>query len=236
VAAAAVLGLPFLTADSYPVISWLTVLASGVIAVRAAWLVFDLSGVIGRDEGNRIGDAAAVIGRWFGPVFVAFAVIFPFLPTTSRYLLDLGILVLTYVMLGWGLNVVVGLAGLLDLGYVAFYAVGAYSYAIIAHDFGWSFWACLPLAGLFAAFFGVILGFPVLRLRGDYLAIVTLGFGEIIRIILLNWSARTASAAFRGPPSSVFRSRPTRRTARKPSTNSSASTSRPSTASSSSTT
>jgi branched-chain amino acid transport system permease protein len=181
----------------YPVITWLTVLASAVIAVRAAWLVFDLSGVIGRDEGNRLGDAAAFIGRWFGPVFVLFAVIFPFLPTTSRYLLDLGILVLTYVMLGWGLNVVVGLAGLLDLGYVAFYAVGAYSYAIIARDFGLTFWACLPLAGLFAAFFGVILGFPVLRLRGDYLAIVTLGFGEIIRIILLNWGS------FSGGPNGI---------------------------------
>src|SRR3546814_21038539 len=84
-------------------------------------------------------------------------------------------------MLGWGLNIVVGLAGLLDLGYVAFYAVGAYTYALLSQHFGLRFWACLPPAGLFAASFGVVLGFPVLRLRGDYLAIVTLGFGEIIR-------------------------------------------------------
>lgn len=105
----------------------------------------------------------------------------------SRQYIDLGILVLTYVMLGWGLNIVVGLAGLLDLGYVAFYAVGAYSYALLAHYFGFSFWICLPLAGILAAFWGVMLGFPVLRLRGDYLAIVTLAFGEIIRIVLLNW-------------------------------------------------
>ena len=77
-------------------------------------------------------------------------------------------------MLGWGLNIVVGLAGLLDLGYVAFYAVGAYSYALLAHHFGLSFWICLPLAGILAAFWGILLGFPVLRLRGDYLAIVTL--------------------------------------------------------------
>ena len=84
-------------------------------------------------------------------------------------------------MLGWGLNIVVGLAGLLDLGYVAFYAVGAYSYALLATTFGLSFWICLPLAGILAALWGVILGFPVLRLRGDYLAIVTLAFGEIIR-------------------------------------------------------
>jgi branched-chain amino acid transport system permease protein len=94
-------------------------------------------------------------------------------------------------MLGWGLNIVVGLAGLLDLGYVAFYAVGAYSYALLAHYFGFSFWICLPLAGLLAAMSGVLLGFPVLRLRGDYFAIVTLGFGEIIRVILLNWYSFT---------------------------------------------
>jgi branched-chain amino acid transport system permease protein len=90
-------------------------------------------------------------------------------------------------MLGWGLNIVVGLAGLLDLGYVAFFAVGAYSYALLAQYYDASFWLCLPFAGLMAASFGVLLGFPVLRLRGDYLAIVTMGFGEIIRIILLNW-------------------------------------------------
>jgi branched-chain amino acid transport system permease protein len=118
---------------------------------------------------------------------ILFAVVFPFLPFTDRYILDVGIMVMTYVMLGWGLNIVVGLAGLLDLGYVAFYAVGAYSFALISTTFGWSFWVCLPLAGIFAAFFGILLGFPVLRLRGDYLAIVTLGFGEIIRIILINW-------------------------------------------------
>jgi branched-chain amino acid transport system permease protein len=109
----------------------------------------------------------------------------------QRYALDTAIQILTYIMLGWGLNVVVGLAGLLDLGYVAFYAVGAYSYALISTQFGWSFWVCLPLAGMFAAFWGIILGFPVLRLRGDYLAIVTLAFGEMIRILLLNWQSLT---------------------------------------------
>ena len=104
-----------------------------------------------------------------------------------RYWFDIATLVLTYIMLGWGLNIVVGMAGLLDLGYVAFYAVGAYSYALLAQHFGLSFWLCLPLAGLLAAGWGILLGFPVLRLRGDYLAIVTLAFGEIIRIVLLNW-------------------------------------------------
>jgi branched-chain amino acid transport system permease protein len=104
---------------------------------------------------------------------------------------NFGIQILIYVMLAWGLNIVVGLAGLLDLGYVAFYAVGAYSYALLSDTFGLSFWVLLPVAGILAAFWGIILGFPVLRLRGDYLAIVTLAFGEIIRLVLINWTAVT---------------------------------------------
>jgi branched-chain amino acid transport system permease protein len=127
------------------------------------------------------------LGRFAAPALLAFALLAPVLFYSNRYLLDLGILVLTYVMLGWGLNIVVGLAGLLDLGYVAFYAVGAYSYALLAQNFGLSFWICLPLAGFLASFWGVMLGFPVLRLRGDYLAIVTLAFGEIIRVVIINW-------------------------------------------------
>jgi branched-chain amino acid transport system permease protein len=95
---------------------------------------------------------------------------------------------LMYVMLGLGLNIVVGVAGLLDLGYVAFYAVGAYSYALLNYHYGLGFWIALPIGGGLAAMFGILLGFPVLRLRGDYLAIVTLGFGEIIRLILENWN------------------------------------------------
>jgi branched-chain amino acid transport system permease protein len=94
---------------------------------------------------------------------------------------------------------VVGLAGLLDLGYVAFYAVGAYCFAISARWLGVSFWEALPLGGLLAAAFGVVLGFPVLRLRGDYLAIVTLGFGEIIHIILQNWVPVTGGPQGIGP-------------------------------------
>ncbi|MBO9099240.1 MULTISPECIES: high-affinity branched-chain amino acid ABC transporter permease LivM [Rhizobium] len=107
------------------------------------------------------------------------------------YVDNFGIQILIYVMLAWGLNIVVGLAGLLDLGYVAFYAVGAYSYALLSTHFGLSFWLLLPLSGIFAALWGVILGFPVLRLRGDYLAIVTLAFGEIIRLVLINWTEVT---------------------------------------------
>jgi branched-chain amino acid transport system permease protein len=155
-----------------------------------AWLAgesLDLAGYIP----DQIKTAAAQVGRYFGVALLAFAVIEPIAFYNNRYILDLGILVLTYVMLGWGLNIVVGLAGLLDLGYVAFYAVGAYSYALLAQNFGWSFWICLPIAGFFAACWGVMLGFPVLRLRGDYLAIVTLAFGEIIRLVLLNWQSLT---------------------------------------------
>lgn len=117
---------------------------------------------------------------------------------------NFGIQILIYVMLAWGLNIVVGLAGLLDLGYVAFYAVGAYAYALLGTylglvlppEYSWvAFWILLPAAGLMAAFWGVILGFPVLRLRGDYLAIVTLAFGEIIRLVLINWREVTNGAA-----------------------------------------
>ena len=124
---------------------------------------------------------------WAGWALAGIALVLPFLPFADRNLVDKATLVLIYVMLGWGLNIVVGLAGLLDLGFVAFYAVGAYSYALLSQTFGLSFWVCLPLAGMLSACFGLALGFPVLRLRGDYLAIVTLGFGEIIRVILQNW-------------------------------------------------
>jgi branched-chain amino acid transport system permease protein len=130
-------------------------------------------------------------GRLVAPALLVFTFLVPVIFYDQRYILDLAILVLTYVMLGWGLNVVVGLAGLLDLGYVAFYAVGAYSYALLATTFGLSFWSCLPLAGILASMWGVMLGFPVLRLRGDYLAIVTLAFGEIIRLVIINWQSLT---------------------------------------------
>ena len=106
----------------------------------------------------------------------------------SMYQTNILITALIYVVVALGLNIVVGLAGLLDLGYVAFYAVGAYSYALLNYHFGISFWMALPIGALLAFLFGIILGFPVLRLRGDYLAIVTLGFGEIIRLVLENWN------------------------------------------------
>ena len=133
-------------------------------------------------------------GRWFIPFAIGFAIFYPAIVLATagwggalKWVDNFGIQVLIYVMLGWGLNIVVGLAGLLDLGYVAFYAVGAYAYALLASNFGFSFWVLLPLAGIMSAFWGILLGFPVLRLRGDYLAIVTLAFGEIVRIVLINF-------------------------------------------------
>ncbi len=113
------------------------------------------------------------------------AIAYPFV--TPMYHTSIMISALIYVILGLGLNIVVGLAGLLDLGYVFFYAIGAYAYALLNLHYGISFWIVLPLSGLLGAIFGTLLGYPVLRLRGDYLAIVTLGFGEIIRIVLENW-------------------------------------------------
>jgi branched-chain amino acid transport system permease protein len=138
--------------------------------------------------------ARDVMRRWFVPFAIGFVLLYPPIVLLTagmsgsvKWLDNFGIQILIYVMLGWGLNIVVGLAGLLDLGYVAFYAVGAYSYSLLAQTFGFSFFVLLPLAGILASFWGVLLGFPVLRLRGDYLAIVTLAFGEIIRIVIINW-------------------------------------------------
>ena len=140
-------------------------------------------------ENRAFAETVKRAGKYVAPVLLVAALALPL--TGERYYLDLGVLVMTYVMLGWGLNIVVGLAGLLDLGYVAFYAVGAYSYAIISTTYGLGFWTCLPVAGILAALWGVMLGFPVLRLRGDYLAIVTLAFGEIIRVVITNWVSLT---------------------------------------------
>ena len=137
-----------------------------------------------------------------GPVGLLFLLLYPAVVVwwlgsggALKWIDSYGIQILIYVMLGWGLNIVVGLAGLLDLGYVAFYAVGAYAYTLLATTYGLSFWICLPIAGVLAACWGMILGFPVLRLRGDYLAIVTLAFGEIIRTILVNWTAFSGGTA-----------------------------------------
>jgi branched-chain amino acid transport system permease protein len=180
----------------------LLVIGAFVVGFVATWRWLSPEGTTSSEV---MDDVAAGLQRWnrvIAPIGLLLALAFPWLTglyalatggefAISRNAVDLGVLLLTYVMLGWGLNIIVGLAGLLDLGYVAFYAVGAYSYALLALNFGWGFWACLPLAGVLAALAGIVLGFPVLRLHGDYFAIVTLGFGEIIRVVLTNWSSFT---------------------------------------------
>ena len=202
-----------------PIVGLKTVAASGTLALQPRWgtvavlvaitmagrLLIHLYGLYAPKAAPKAAKAKpqseVSIGKYVAPVLLLVAFALPFLAgmtgSRERQIMDLAILIMTYIMLGWGLNIVVGLAGLLDLGYVAFYAVGAYTYALLAtvffpYWFGdgilpWAFFLTLPIAGLLAALWGVILGFPVLRLRGDYLAIVTLAFGEIIRVVLLNW-------------------------------------------------
>jgi len=174
-------------------VDWGAAIVPAVLFIRAAQIALRARGRGRVAAKPTVAQQMGAAVRQFMPVIavvlIVLAIALPWLPmgASKRKVIDICTLVVTYIMLGWGLNIVVGLAGLLDLGYVAFYAVGAYSYALFAADFGWSFWMCLPIAGMLSASFGLLLGFPVLRLRGDYLAIVTLGFGEMIRIILVNW-------------------------------------------------
>ncbi len=122
-------------------------------------------------------------------LLVAFPLVLLLFPQVNpTYQTNIIITSLMYVILGLGLNIIVGFGGQLNLGYAAFYAVGAYTYALLYKYFGIGFWIALPLGGIFAAVFGILLGIPVLRLRGDYLAIITLAFGEIVRIVLENWN------------------------------------------------
>ncbi len=173
----------------------LQLIAAAIVLVFLAQLFRDqIRGFLGQAS-NKVSlpelslDGNPQLKRTLYCFLIAGLMVWPFFG--SRGAIDIATLTLIYVMLGLGLNIVVGLAGLLDLGYVGFYAVGAYSYALLNSYFGLDFWTCLVIAGGMAALFGFLLGFPVLRLRGDYLAIVTLGFGEIIRILLNNWTDLT---------------------------------------------
>jgi branched-chain amino acid transport system permease protein len=178
--------------------------AIGALIVPALAFAFDKAGSVLHVPAPKVSMLTNVVsGQNIARGGAVLLAVYPFLALalvgqagSIKWIDNFGIQILIYIMLGWGLNIVVGLAGLLDLGYVAFYAVGAYSYALLATEVipntfpalgPWAFWICLPLAGILAAFWGVLLGFPVLRLRGDYLAIVTLAFGEIIRLVLINW-------------------------------------------------
>ena len=197
-AVAAVLALPMLGfrlgdtehgLELQPRLSWVPIAAAIIFAGRLGLNL--LAPLIARLPRRAPAAPSGKRSLAIGLALAGFACLLPLTPFGDRNILDKATLVLIYVMLGWGLNIVVGLAGLLVLGYVAFYAVGAYSYALLSQAFGLSFWACLPISGAIAALFGLLVGFPVLRLRGDYLAIVTLGFGEILRVILLNWASLT---------------------------------------------
>ncbi len=148
-----------------------------------------VTGPLGKLRSSLAGQAQAVPTWIWVLAALVMALIYPLL--TARYAHDVAIQVLIYISLGLGLNVVVGLAGLLDLGYIAFYGVGAYTYALLNVHYGMSFWICLPIAAILASLAGCIIGYPTLKMRGDYLAIVTLGFGEIVRLILNNWMTLT---------------------------------------------
>ncbi len=145
---------------------------------------------------QRITDDAELTRRLVALAAIV-ALIFPWIVSSGQNFYHVNIMVsaLIFVVLGLGLNITVGLAGLLDLGYIAFFAVGAYTYALLSKNFDLGFWTCLPLGGLMGMLFGLILGFPILRLRGDYLAIVTLGFGSITKIVLENWDTVFGGAA-----------------------------------------
>jgi len=198
---AAVLGLPLIgfrlvdQAGGEELATRWPALAAAVALAFIGRLALVLTG-----DGPRRGTAAVMstlapvvrpVGTYLPWLLILLALILPALPFATRGVIDSGILILTYVLLGWGLNIVTGLAGLLDLGYVAFLAIGAYTTAILSTRFGLTFWECLPLAAIAASAAGMALGFPILRLRGDYFAIVTLGFGEIIRIVANNWRSLT---------------------------------------------
>lgn len=153
-----------------------------------------------RPEARKIGRAAAGLGEKFDPLLRRFRflllplslVLFLVLPAIVKdYYLDVLVMSGIYILLALGLNVIVGFTGLLNLGFAAFYAIGAYTYALLNTKAGLGFWPSLPLSAIAAAFAGLLLAIPALRLRGDYLAIVTLGFGEILRLILNNWDSFT---------------------------------------------
>lgn len=135
-------------------------------------------------------------------LFFLIALILPFV--VDNYWIDVASLTLLYIVLAQGLNVVAGYAGLLDLGYAAFFAIGAYTTGILMTVLDWSFWATLPVASILAAISGIVIGSPAIRLRSDYLAVVTLGFGEITRIVAMNLEITgTATGIFAIPKPTI---------------------------------
>lgn len=136
-------------------------------------------------------------------LFAVGVLILPFI-TIDRWVIQIGTYALIYALLAMGLNIVVGYAGLLDLGYVAFYAVGAYTAGIVTTRLGWQMWAAIPFVIIACVIAGIVIGAPTLRLRSDYLAIVTLGFGEIIRLLCNNIEALGGPSGIYGIPKWAF--------------------------------
>ncbi len=176
---------------------WLNMLwvAIATFVLSAFWRWAMEKRLRGSAEKEKDAQAEVTLGRRiledpkvYRPLLVVVAVAAIVMPFVSEmYQVTIWVFALIYVVLGLGLNITVGLAGLLDLGYVAFFGIGAYTYAILNTRFDVDFWLCLPIGGLVGALLGILLGFPILRLRGDYLAIVTLGFGSIAKIVYENW-------------------------------------------------
>ena len=186
---------------AYPFTDRLTAAAIALITgtMLAGWWAFRTEGArrlfsraMARLSGLRTFTPAATafLGTWwFRAAFILFLIVLPLF--VNNYYRDIMTLTGMYVVLALGLNLVVGQAGLLHLGYVAFYAVGAYTYAILSTTLGLPFWPGLLVSALASSLFAFLLGLPTLRLRGDYFAIVTLGLGEITRIVLNNWDSLT---------------------------------------------
>ena len=173
---------------------WLYIFAGSLICVliyitKQSGILSGVTDPVVHGAGKLSDISKALPGTVWIVLLSVFLLVYPLV--NGRYAIDVAISVLLYVCLGMGLNIVVGLAGMLDLGYIAFYGVGAYTYALLNVAYGLSFWLCLPLAGAFACLAGCLVGYPTLNMRGDYLAIVTMGFGEITRIVLNNWMSLT---------------------------------------------
>ena len=132
--------------------------------------------------------------KWHLKLLIVFACLMLPLVVSSNYAMRIIIYIGLYIVLALGLNVVMGFTGLLNIGHAAFYAVGAYTTAILMVKYGMSFWLTIPVGMFFGVLLGIVLGFPTLRVRDDYLAIVTLGFGQIVYIVANNWMGLT-----RGP-------------------------------------
>jgi len=165
----------------------------GIVAGLILALVIFFLGILGRPIISSLRKIPRVeipkIPRY---IYLPLAVVvFLGIPFINDYITDIAILAGIYALLALGLNIVVGFAGLLNLGFAAFYAIGAYSYALLNTKAGLGFWSALPASMAASTIFGLILAMPALRLRGDYLAIVTLGFGEMTRLILNNWDSLT---------------------------------------------